>query len=258
MDPALRQALERFAARERVVVGVDFDGTLAPLVDEPAQARALPGSLDLLVRLAALPGVDVAVVSGRDLAALRRVTRLGPEVTLIGSHGVETSREHEPGDDLLTDEEAARLDALDRALADLLERHPQVRLERKPASRVLHTRGLDAATARAALAAGEGLLEQVPGVHATPGKDVLELSVTETGKGQALKALARAHRAEAILYLGDDVTDERAFAELGPDDVTIRVGPGETVADFRVADEEGAVKVLQVVLELRSRARSGA
>jgi trehalose 6-phosphate phosphatase len=258
VDPALRQALEQFAARERVVVGVDFDGTLAPLVDEPTQARALPGSLELLVRLAALPGVDVAVVSGRDLASLRQVTGLGPEVTLIGSHGAEMSRDDEEGEDLLTAEEQARLETLDRALVPLLEQHPEVRLEHKPTSRVLHTRGVDDETARAALAAGEALLEQVPGVHATPGKDVLELSVTETGKGQALRALARAHHADAILYLGDDVTDERAFAELGPDDLTVRVGPGETVAAFRVADERGTVEVLQAVLELRARTLSGA
>lgn len=258
MDAALRQALDRFAARERVVVGVDFDGTLAPLVDEPSQARALPGSLELLVELAALPGVDVAVVSGRDLATLTQVTRLGPEVTLIGSHGVETSREHVPSDDLLSEAEQARLRALDEALTALLERHPLVRLERKPTSRVLHTRGLDEDTASAGLAAGQELLAEHPGVHATPGKDVLELSVTETGKGRALKALARAHDAEAILYLGDDVTDERAFAELGEDDVTVRVGPGETVAEHRVDDEEGVVEVLRTLLELRVRAGSGA
>lgn len=258
MDDALRQALDRFAARPRVVVGVDFDGTLAPLVDVPSQARAVPGSLELLVELAAQPGVDVAVVSGRDLATLGQVTSLGPEVTLIGSHGVETSRADEDGEDLLDDVERARLDALDADLGQLLDRHPEVRLERKPTSRVLHTRGLDEDVATAALAAGERLLERHPGVHATPGKDVLEMSVTEAGKGHALQALARAHHAEAILYLGDDVTDERAFAELGPNDVTIRVGPGDTVAEHRVADEEGVLEVLRALLELRVRAGSGA
>nr|MDQ3383665.1 trehalose-phosphatase [Actinomycetota bacterium] len=110
MDTALHRALLAFAARPRVLIGVDFDGTLAPLVDEPMSARALPGALDLLVELASLPGVSVAVVSGRDLATLDRLTQLVGSVVLVGSHGAESSR---TGGAELDEEAGRRFAALD-------------------------------------------------------------------------------------------------------------------------------------------------
>ena len=88
----LRAALSAFAARPRVLVAVDFDGTLAPLVTDPLHARAVPGGLEALHDAAALDGVTTAVVSGRDLATLEVLTAIGPDdgITLIGSHGAET------------------------------------------------------------------------------------------------------------------------------------------------------------------------
>ena len=64
----LRRALAAFAARPRVLVAVDFDGTLSPFVLDPMQARAVPGGLEALRAAAALGGVIAAIVSRRDLA----------------------------------------------------------------------------------------------------------------------------------------------------------------------------------------------
>lgn len=66
----LRIAVAAFAARPRVLVAVDFDGTLAPFVTDPLQARALPGDLEALRAAAALGGVTAAVVSGRDCVTM--------------------------------------------------------------------------------------------------------------------------------------------------------------------------------------------
>ena len=89
----LRIAVAAFAARPRVLVAVDFDGTLSPFVLDPMQARAVPGALEALRAAAALDGVTVAVVSGRDLATLAALTGLGLHdgVILIGSHGAQTN-----------------------------------------------------------------------------------------------------------------------------------------------------------------------
>src|SRR5665647_1037687 len=86
-------AIAAFAARPRVVVAADFDGTLSPFVLDPMQARAVPGGLEVLQAAAALDGVTVAVVSGRDLATLATLTGFGPDdgITLIGSHGAQVS-----------------------------------------------------------------------------------------------------------------------------------------------------------------------
>ncbi|MGO4243227.1 trehalose-phosphatase, partial [Janibacter sp. RAF20_2_2] len=66
------------------------------------------------------------------------------------------------------------------------------------------------------------------------GKGVHELSVLRADKGTALRALATTLGVDASVYLGDDVTDEHAFAVLGPHDLGIKVGAGETAARARI------------------------
>ena len=116
-------------------------------------------------------------------------------------------------------------------------------VEHKPTAAVLHVRlaspddaaraSLDAVTASGAL-----------GLSAMRGKDVVETGVVATSKGQAIDALRAETGARAVFYMGDDVTDERAFAVLHDGDVSVRVGPGETVARHRVAGPDDAAHVL--------------
>src|SRR5699024_6113224 len=84
-----------------------------------------------------------------------------------------------------------------------------------------------------------------------PGKEVVEFAVVHTSKGAAIEALSRASAADAWLYLGDDVTDESVFAQLGSDDVGVKVGGGDTAAGLRVQDPAAARALLRRVPELR-------
>jgi trehalose 6-phosphate phosphatase len=275
MGEELRSALTAFAARHRVLVAVDFDGTLAPFVTDPLQARALHGGLEALRDAATLSGVTTAVVSGRDLATLEMLTAIGPDdgITLIGSHGAQTNRPDEAGRASAVGasslDEAGRASAvgassLDEAAAALLEtlrdeleairsRYPAVRLEHKTAAVVLHTRDVEPSAAEAATIAAHEAGRRHTGAHVTPGKEVVELSVSAADKGSALAELARASSSEATLYVGDDATDERAFAALHPPsgDLTIKVGPGETGALHRLPNPEAVVELLQLFVELR-------
>ena len=254
----LRIAVAAFAARARVLVAVDFDGTLAPFVTDPLAARALPGGLEALRAAAALGGVTAAVVSGRDLATLAALTGIGPGdgVALIGSHGAQTSLEPTHDAALLDDAATARLTALRGELEAIEFRYPAVRLEHKPFAVVLHTRGVEHSVAAAATTAAQEVGGRHTGVHILPGKDVVELTVREANKGSALVDLARATSSDATLYLGDDVTDERAFAALDPasGDLTVKVGDGETVAAQRVHSPEAVVELLELFVDQR-RAR---
>jgi trehalose 6-phosphate phosphatase len=84
-----------------------------------------------------------------------------------------------------------------------------------------------------------------------PGKDVLEIAVTDAHKGAALRRLADELGAAATLYLGDDVTDEDGFRALtGPADVTVKIGDGPTEARHRVPDPAGAIAVLNRLADL--------
>ncbi len=89
-----------------------------------------------------------------------------------------------------------------------------------------------------------------PGVHATAGKEVLELAVQRVDKGSAINALRP--DGGVVLFVGDDVTDERGFAALRPDDIGVKVGPGDTAAQYRVADVPAVGDLLAALLAGRS------
>ncbi len=249
LPESLTHALDTFATRGRVLVAMDFDGTLAPLVDEPMDARALPGTEELLTALAELPDTLVAIISGRALATLRELSGMGDPLVLIGSHGVEASHHpRAPGADTA---ERARFAALDQDLQELLSAHPRARIERKPHSLVLHTRGLPEAEAEAAVRAAEAVVARHTGLVVTPGKGVLEMATQHVGKGTALRDLASERGVDAVLFVGDDVTDEQAFEVLHPPDVSVRVGAGQTRAQHRVADECQVQELLRALLTRR-------
>ena len=252
INAGLRSAVAVFAARPRVLVAVDFDGTLSPFVIDPMAARAMPGGLEALAALAALDGVTAAIVSGRDLETLSALTGFAPGagVVLIGSHGAQTSPTCQGG---LDEEATARLIVVNDELEAIRTRFPAVRLEHKPSAVVMHTRGVEPSVAAAATAAALEVGERHRGVHVMPGKSVVELTVTEANKGTALLTLARVTGSDATLYVGDDVTDERAFAALDPasGDLSVKVGDGDSVATQRVPDPASVVALLELVAELR-------
>ena len=90
LSPELLSALATAAATDTLLVALDFDGTMSPLVDRAEDARALPGSAAALRELAQLPHTTTALISGRALDSLRLVASPEPETLLIGSHGAET------------------------------------------------------------------------------------------------------------------------------------------------------------------------
>ncbi|MGY1803294.1 trehalose-phosphatase [Blastococcus sp. SYSU D00922] len=233
----LTDALAALAGRRPLLVASDYDGVLARLRDDPSDAVPEEGVAEVLARLAAVDGVTVAMVSGRGVADLRSTSGLTGPLRWVGSHGAEF-------DGPLTGELADRRDALAERLAPLVAGTPGARLEVKPASVAVHVRQVADRVAAAALL-DQARSSADSSLTLKPGKDVLELAVTDADKGSALRRLADELGAAATLYLGDDVTDEDGFRALGPGDVTVKIGDGDTAAQHRVPDTAGALAVLQ-------------
>lgn len=258
LSPDLLAALDEFAAHPRVLIATDFDGVLAPLVLDPADSRPLPGGMESLTALAALPDTVVALVSGRALDQLSTLSGAQAPVLMIGSHGAEDSRH--PDGLALNDVQRALLGCLDVELATVAAAHQGARLEIKPTGRVLHTRGIDPQVGALALAAAQQVADRHTDLVATPGKDVLELSVSRVSKGAALLDLAQEAQVDAVLYAGDDLTDETGFVALAEDPdqeraarrLTVKVGDGQTAAVARVPDEASVVELLGSLLAARS------
>lgn len=232
---SLYRALERLLERRPILIGVDFDGTIAPLADHPDLARPDPGGLSALTRLAGKPGLKVVMMTGRALAALREM--LGaplPGVTLIGEHGNDSGGA--VGPDHLIEETATLVRQLASSVAGA---HYEV----KPHSVTFHYRMVDSEQRTEPIARLRSWAQGRPEISLIEGKEVIELSTTTGTKGDAIASLARG--ANGVFYAGDDVTDETVFRILGPDDVGVKVGEGETAAAFRVADVAAVVELLE-------------
>ncbi len=238
----LDAALVDLAGRRPVLIASDYDGVLARLRDDPSSAVPEPGVAEVLARLAAADGVTVALVSGRGVADLRTTSGFSGPYRWVGSHGAEF-------DGPLSDELAARRDQLAERLVPLVEGAPGARLEVKPASVAVHVRQVQDRSAAAAVLERASTLGD-SSLTMKPGKDVLEMAMTDADKGTALRRLRSELGAAATIYLGDDVTDEDGFRALGADDVTVKIGAGPTDARYRVADTAGALAVLERLADL--------
>jgi len=259
MDP-LEIGLRRVAATERLLVASDFDGTLADIVDHPDAVIPDRLAVAALQELTELPATWVAVLSGRSRAVLEE--HLGHAgLALVGSHGAELHGVDLGGVDLGEDRTGApgadpelirrTLDDAAAALDDLAAEYDGALVERKPTAVAFHYRQIDssrqseAAGRAAALADGSELL------RIQPGHMVVELVSGRVNKGDALDALRRAVGATATVFVGDDRTDEHAFARLGPGDLAVKIGPGDTCAPVRVPSRADVAPLFRRLQKLR-------
>lgn len=201
----------------RTLFAFDFDGTLAPIVWHPGDARM---STALRLRLAQLAArVPVAVISGRGLADLQ--SRLPPEVSFsIGNHGNEST-----GASRLEEMRATCsgwIAQLRSPLAGFADIHG-AELEDKGVTLSLHYRH-----ARDRALAAERISRAAAGLQPAPrvigGKLVINLLPPGARtKFDALSELAQQEKVERVLFVGDDETDEFVFAQAPPDWLTVRV-----------------------------------
>lgn len=195
------------------LVAVDFDGTLAPIVPDPAQARALPAAVTALRELAPLIGT-LAVLTGRPAAVAVEYGSLDqvPGIVVLGAYG--RQRWHDGR--LETPPPPAGLavarERLPRVLADAAA-PDGTWIEDKGDALAVHTRR--AADPAAALEQVRGpllTLAAETALRAEPGRLVIELRPAGADKGIALTELARQCARSAVMYCGDDLGDRPAFA----------------------------------------------
>ena len=254
LTPELRAAIRQIAATEHLLVAMDFDGTMAPIVGHADDARPLPRSAAAFAGLAVLPRTTTALISGRALASLRAVASPPVNTLLIGSHGAEAWLG--PGSTGLTldPEQKALLAEVRAVLADIVKEAPGTMLEDKPAGVVLHTRLAPDDVADDAVAAARFVLQDRKGVFLKDGKRVLETSVVNASKGEGVTFLRQITGATGVLFAGDDTTDEDALARLEPGDVGVKVGLDFTQAQYRVEAPIHVAELLEVLLQERSMA----
>ena len=212
-QPLLDAVLEH---PDETLIGLDFDGTLAPIVSDPEQAHAHPRSVAALARLGRLLGT-VAIVTGRPaqtavrLGGFRGVDGLG-HLVVLGQYGVE--RWDARTDEFVIPPEPGQVAALEQEIAPLLDRLGQgaARVEHKGRAVVVHTRQLPDPDASFEVLSGP--LTDLADRHAMvvePGKNVLEIRSPGIDKGVALREIVAETGARQVVFVGDDLGDLPAF-----------------------------------------------
>jgi trehalose-phosphatase len=221
-------------ADDMLLFVASFDGVLAEYQSDPNHVHVTPDRLALLRRLQQVPGVVVAVISGRPIDDLRSRVMLGPEAYYIGLHGLEIAGPQLAwtcGDAIHTYSD--RMMDVAIRLQDVICNVPGVRLERKGPIVALHTREAapqDVVWSRFQLLSAAAELVNTDAVRALRGRDVLEL-LPNVGctRGEAVRTVRqcveeRSQHPVVTMYIGEDVTDDGALDAAGEDGVTVVMG----------------------------------
>ncbi|HEY0972108.1 MAG TPA: trehalose-phosphatase [Gemmatimonadales bacterium] len=244
------------------VVMLDVDGTLAPIAPRPEEATVPPGTQRVVAALSTRDTVHVALVSGRAAGDARRMVSVSG-VWVVGNHGAEVVSP--TGEATVDPQVAAHEMSMARArasLSRLLDPVPGVLVEDKRWTLSVHYRQADPHVLPRLQATVQHVAQE-NGLTIHDGKMVLEVRPpVRVDKGTAVFSLAQRlgalEEGAALLFVGDDRTDEDAFRMLRhrvPRAVTVRVGdPAETVAEFVVADPPAVREFLEEMLALTATA----
>ena len=253
------------------LIGLDFDGTLAPIVADPRDARAHPGAGPVLARLAATVGT-LAVITGRPAADAVEYAGLAgiPGILVFGHYGWERWQDGT----LTTPEPLPAVDAARRALPGLLaaagsppgaDSPPGAAdgawIEDKGQALAVHTRR--AADPEAALERLRAPLTELAaslGLAAEPGRFVIELRPRDVDKGSTLRALVTQRTSRSAVYVGDDLGDLPAFRavrdlrEEGIPGCAVASGSAEAAevaaaADLVVDGPGGVIRLLEAIAD---------
>jgi trehalose 6-phosphate phosphatase len=224
---------------DRPLFFLDYDGTLAPIVDDPDAAVPHPEVPELLRALD--DRFPLWIVTGRDLRALSSF--LDQPLKAIGLHGAQQGVVGGEVERLMPDDAAEALRRLRRSVPSVDGMH----IEEKDQAFAVHYREVDdEAETRERLSSWLNAMPEM--LDAIWGKKVVELRPEGLTKGTAVRRIAEEHPDYTPVYLGDDTTDEDAFAalqEMARDVITVRIGDEETRADYRLAGPDEVVDYLR-------------
>lgn len=222
----------------------DFDGTLVEIGETPDAVEIAPGLPAMLDSLMQITGGAVALVSGRSVSRLRAFL---PDFSghIMGSHGAEHFAAG-----ALDQHRLAGSDAV-RTMGDLVTQFaqtiPGLIAVRKPTGAIIHYRQAPEAHAQV-LKVMQALEMCWPDFELHPLKMAYELRPRDVGKDQAIQSLMQTDpfRGRVPVFFGDDTTDEPALAHIaGQGGIAIKVGEGETAAQYRVHTPGDVIAALQ-------------
>lgn len=239
-----QRALLTALADANVLLAFDYDGTLVPIASTPSEPRMRDATRQLLIRAAQL--YPCVIISGRALDDLSKRLEGVPVWYLFGNHGLEPPQ---PG---VISPTPAR--AWAEHLKQVLPEDPGILIEDKRYSLTIHYR--NALDRRRAIEAIDRVVAELPDARPLGGAEAVSLLPRgAANKGVALQQACRWFACDSAIYVGDDATDEDAFASPYPEKLlTIRVGAApDSGARYHVRSQEEIDTLLQVLVDIRTR-----
>ena len=243
LHEAHRSTLSSFAL-SNVLLAFDYDGTLVPIEQKPDTVAMRGCTRRLLTTAAAL--YPCVVISGRRLDDIAGRLAGIPVWHVFGNHGLEswTASAHP----------TMQTRAWVRKLTHDLETHPGVVIEDKGLSVTVHYRG--AQDRPRAIEAIETAIRGLPGARIIGGKESVNLlPFGGADKGVALRDALRLFACQTAIYVGDDATDEDAFAAAGPHQLLgIHVGAAQSsAARYHITSQSEVDALLEELIEVRTQ-----
>jgi trehalose 6-phosphate phosphatase len=244
----LPMALPEIQGAERYALFFDFDGTLADIAARPDEVRVSDKTRETLLALRTALDGAVAIISGREIATVDHFL-LPAQLAISGVHGL-TRRDAE-GRLYAAELDLHGIGEVEERLAAFVAGHPGLLLETKRGAVALHYRQRPELEEAARAAMREAVADKER-IQLRPGKMVIEALAHDGNKGTAIASfLTEAPFAGRLpVFAGDDVTDEDGFALVNArQGISIKVGVGETQAQYRAQNTQELLSWLRDVLE---------
>lgn len=235
----------------RVLLGLDYDGTLVEIRSRPEEARLSPRRRKTLKALLARDGIVPVFISGRKIAELLRLLRL-PPCWAVGDHGA-VIREPDGTEHVPASSRGLReLGEMRKALDEICALDEGLWIEEKRASVAMHYRGASPRAARAAVERAKRIYlgKFRRNLDMLPMKKVVEFCLRGVSKG---RALAQVHRMLGgkmpVVYFGDDATDVSAIEYAEKHGRGVYIGTRNiTAATWKMRDPEAVHRLLKSLL----------
>ena len=246
----------RIQQAQNLFIFLDYDGTLTPIVSLPELAVCPFEVKRVLEELRDLPGVHVAIISGRSLEDVRRKVGVS-DIIYVGNHGLEIEYPDGGHKDMLPSVRTGELRRITQNLKKSLKEIPKILFEEKGPILSVHHRNVSQEFSKQIRHVIEEELHLWKGHwKMASGKMVLEIQPNvDFHKGKAVREILKTFSCRGLLpiYLGDDQTDENVFRDLKGHGISVFVGPVDSAsgADFFLRSPDEVREFLSKCLEVR-------
>lgn len=235
---------------------LDYDGTLTPIVSLPERALCPLAVKRVLEELRDLPGVHVAIISGRSLEDVQKKVGVS-DIIYVGNHGLDIEYPDGRHKDVLSRDRTTELRRITQNLQNSLKEIPGILFEEKGPILSVHYRSVHQELSKQIRPVIEEELHLWKGHwKMASGKMVLEIQPNiDFHKGKAVREILKTSSCRNLLsiYLGDDQTDEDAFRAIKSQGISVFIGPGNLTsgADYFLRNPDEVREFLSKCLKVR-------